>query len=43
MAHIQVKEIAELVTAFLEDCAEVTEYIRNLMDAMCLRPRNNLF
>lgn len=43
MAHIQVKEIAELVTAFLEDCTEVTEYIRSLMDAMCLRSRNNLF
>lgn len=43
MAHIQVVEIAELVTALLEDCAEVTEYIKNLMDAMCLRTRNNLF
>ncbi len=43
MAHIQVNEIAELVTALLEDCAEVMDYIRSLMDAMCLRSRNNLF
>ncbi|MDE5698495.1 MAG: cyclic nucleotide-binding domain-containing protein [Lachnospiraceae bacterium] len=43
MAYIQVIEIVELVTVFLEECAEITEYIRNLMDAMCLRPRNNLF
>ncbi len=43
MAHIQVMEIAELVTALFEDCAEVTDYIRGLMDVLCLRSRNNLF
>lgn len=43
MAHFQVNEIIELVNGFREDCAELIEYIRNLMDAMCLRPRNNLF
>lgn len=43
MAYFQVIEIGELVTALLEDCAEVTEYIRNLMDVMCLRTRDNLF
>lgn len=43
MAYFQSLEIVELVTALLEDCAEMTEYIRNLMDVMCLRTRNNLF
>lgn len=43
MAHFQAIEIVELVTALLEDCAEVTEYIKNLMDVMCLRARDNLF
>ncbi|MDE7203455.1 MAG: cyclic nucleotide-binding domain-containing protein [Lachnospiraceae bacterium] len=43
MAHFQVHEIVELVRAFREDCAEAIEYIRNLMDVMCLRSRNNLF
>jgi len=43
MAHFQVDEITELVTAFLEECSEAVEYIKNLMDIMCLRPKNNLF
>lgn len=43
MAHFQVDEIAELVTAFLEECSEAAEYIKNLMDILCLRPKNNLF
>lgn len=43
MAHFQVSEIIELVKEFREDCAEVIEYITNLMDVMCLRSRNNLF
>lgn len=43
MAHIQVNEIMELVTALHEDCAELIDYIRNLMDVMCLRSRDNLF
>lgn len=43
MAYFQAIEIVELVTALLEDCAEVTEYIKNLMDVMCLRTRDNLF
>jgi len=43
MAYFQVVEIVELVAALLEDCSEVTEYIRNLMNVMCLRPRKNLF
>lgn len=43
MAHFQVDEITELVIAFLEECSEAAEYIKNLMDIMCLRPRNNLF
>ncbi len=28
---------------YLEDCAEVTEYIKNLIEVVCLRPRNSLF
>lgn len=43
MAHFQVDEITELVTAFLEECSEAAEYIKNLMDILCLRPKNNLF
>lgn len=43
MAHFQVNEIVELVVQLFEDCAEVIDYIKGLMDAMCLRPRNNLF
>lgn len=43
MAHFQVDEIAELVTAFLEECSEAADYIKSLMDIMCLRSKNNLF
>ncbi len=43
MAHMQVNEIVELVSVLQEDCVELTDYIRNLMDAMCLRNRDNLF
>lgn len=43
MANFQVNEIIELSSALLEDCAEVTEYIKNLIEVVCLRPRNSLF
>ncbi len=43
MARFQVDEITELVIAFLEECSEATEYIKNVMDIMCLRAKNNLF
>ncbi|MDE6622482.1 MAG: cyclic nucleotide-binding domain-containing protein [Lachnospiraceae bacterium] len=43
MAYFQVNEIVELVESMFEECAEVTEYIKNLMDVMCFRSRNNLF
>ena len=33
----------QLVTVFLEECSEAVEYIKNLMDILCLRSKNNLF
>ncbi len=43
MARFQVDEIMQLVTVFLEECSEAVEYIKNLMDILCLRSKNNLF
>lgn len=43
MAHFQVDEITQLVISFLEECSESAEYIKSLMDILCLRSRNNLF
>ena len=39
MARFQVDEIMQLVTVFLEECSEAVEYIKNLMDILCLRSK----
>lgn len=43
MVSFQVNEIIGLAASFREDCAAMTEYIKNLLDAICLRERNNLY
>lgn len=43
MVSFQVNEIIGLTVSFREDCAAMTEYIKNLMDVICLRARNNLY
>ncbi len=43
MAVFQVQEIAALAASFKEDCAAMVDYIRSLLDAVALRPRQNLF
>lgn len=43
MASFQVEEIIELLDSLLEDCRDVTDYIKNLIEVMCLRPRISLY
>lgn len=43
MVSFQVHEIMDFVASLREDCAAATEYIKNLIDVMCLRPRINLY
>jgi hypothetical protein len=43
MVEFQVNEIIELMAAFNEDCKEITEYIKNLIDIICLRKQQNLY
>ncbi|MBO5031719.1 MAG: cyclic nucleotide-binding domain-containing protein [Lachnospiraceae bacterium] len=43
MVSIQVHEIMEFVAVLREDCTAAAEYIKSLLDALCLRPRINLY
>ena len=43
MAMYQVNEIISVVSSYKEDCISMTEYIRNLLDVVGLRPRQNLY
>lgn len=43
MVSFQVNEITGLVDSMCEDCVAVTDYIRELMDAVCLKQGKNLF
>lgn len=43
MVSFQVNEIIGLAASLCEDCAAMTEYIKLLMDVICLRPRSNLY
>lgn len=43
MVSFQVHEIMDFVATLREDCAAATEYIKNLLDVMCLKPRINLY
>lgn len=43
MVSFQVNEIIGLIMSLIEDCTAMTEYIKNLLDAICMRTRNNLY
>ncbi len=43
MVSFQVNEIMALVSSFIEDCAAMVEYIKSIIEAVALRPRQNLF
>lgn len=43
MVSFQVNEIASLVASIKDDCAAMIEYIKNLLEIIALRPRQNLF
>lgn len=43
MANFQVNEIIDFTSSLLEDCVEVSEYIKTLIEVVCLRSRNSLF
>lgn len=43
MVIFQVNEIAALVKSLCEECVVITDYIKGLMESVCLRQEKNLF